>query len=369
MKNNNFENTDLIFEVFKNMPHMALVLDENSNIVLGNKNFFELFETSEIEAMNAHFSEYFDSYGFINFLSNFIRSNETKGNIHQPIMLKREKRYYHFTFTKIFLDKNYVVLNGEDQTKIREKQNEIDNLKFKTQYISKLAVLGELASGVSLEIGTPITIIQNHVAQLQRALNNPVVDFDELNKKLVKISHNANRIHKLTKNIELYAIDPKSDPLSSNFVIDLFNSSLELCSEKLKMSDINLIIEDIDPNLKINCRSNQISQTILNIIGHSKVAIENMNEKWIKLSAKDLGQVIQFKITDSGLGKDLKQRERDLKQLQNPKGSIHELGLALKLSKDIIENHIGKFYIDEETNGMSFVFEIPKELNAVATAA
>jgi phosphoglycerate-specific signal transduction histidine kinase len=60
----------------------------------------------------------------------------------------------------------------------------------------------------------------------------------------------------------------------------------------------------------INCRATQISQVLFNLIGNSHDAIENLNEKWIKIiviKTKDDAEVF---IIDSGKGisKDLQDK-------------------------------------------------------------
>jgi C4-dicarboxylate-specific signal transduction histidine kinase len=81
----------------------------------------------------------------------------------------------------------------------------------------------------------------------------------------------------------------------------MIEESIELCKEKIRFNSIDLQV-DCPIGLKIDCRSGQISQVILNLIGNSIDAIENNADKWIKIQVSNVAEQVQICVTDSGLG-------------------------------------------------------------------
>jgi C4-dicarboxylate-specific signal transduction histidine kinase len=354
--------------VFNQLPNLVCLLDEDLNFHEVNEHFLNLYRTTNEKIIGTHFSEIFDTYSFINFIGLFIKSTELEGSIVQTVLFDRQQKQYKFVLKKISSnEEKLIMIFGEDQTKLFEKNQELIAYKAKTVNISKMAVLGEMSSGVSQEIINPITLILNHSTQIQRALASAEFSKEEITSKLLKIHKNAKRIHRITKSIEIFSLDKNLDPIRSTLVADIINNSLELCHEKLKASEINLIIENVDPNLKLECKVNQMAQIILNLVNNSKDALgeTDQKERWIKVSASDAGEFVKFKIQDSGNGIPKEVQEKLFSNFFTTKSDNKGTGLGLSVSKEIIESHYGKFYLDNDELNTCFVFEIPKGLSSV----
>lgn len=360
-------NNDLFSSSFNLLPQMAFILDEDLNFHDVNQKFLYAFNLEKDQIIGNHFSEVFDSYSIISLIGNFVKSLETQTEIGQNLLINRQISNYRFQFKKFTSNERYILVTGEDRTQYTNKVKELEALKQKIKHMSKLAILGEMASGVSQEINNPLTIIMNNVGQIQRNMLSTEIDRSEVNKKLQKIHQGIQKIHRLSRSIELFSLDNSKDPLQSALVKDIIENSLELCSEKIKNCEINLIIEDIDPNLKLDCKINQLSQIVLNLVGSSMEAIPASSlDRWIKVDAKDYGDFVRFKFTDSTPALDEELRMKVWNSLSE--GEHHELkkGLGLSISKDIIEDHYGKFQLSEENNHNAFIFDIPKGLSLVA---
>ena len=85
-------------------------------------------------------------------------------------------------------------------------------------------------------------------------------------------------------------------------------------------------------------------------------------EKWIEISAEDLGAKVIIRVTDSGPGVS----EQVVDQIMLPFFTTKEVGkgtgLGLSISKGIIESHEGKFYYELNEGHTSFVLELKKYL-------
>ena len=73
---------------------------------------------------------------------------------------------------------------------------------------------------------------------------------------------------------------------------------LGVCSEKLKNNDVKFILDLNDPIFEkiIECRRVQISQIFVNLIGNAFDAVENRDDRWIKLECQLNNEFIEFKL-------------------------------------------------------------------------
>ena len=128
---------------------------------------------------------------------------------------------------------------------------------------------------------------------------------------------------------------------------------------------IDLIIDNIEPGLEMDCRPAQISQILLNLIGNAKDAIQHLDERWIRIEVKDVGDCIRFALMDSGHGipKEISAKLTDAFFTTKKMGD--GTGLGLSISKTIVDSHYGQLYLDKDCPNTKFVFDIPKGLSAV----
>lgn len=351
------------------LPVSVCWFDEDLNFMGANLKFLQTFNLKEEqEIIGEHFSQVFDSYGFMSTIGQFMKSTEASGEFQQAILVNRKQIHFKFTFQKCHTSERMILLTLEDITPQVEKNQEIEILKSKLAEASRMAVLGEMTSGIGHEINNPLTIILSQVDMLRSMVRKSLSleGKQDLLNRLDKIASTSYRIEKIVRGLKMYGRDSSQDPFQSTLVTNLVSDSLELCSEKLREHEIHLIVDDFDPHLQIDCRPGQISQILLNLIGNSKDAIVGLDERWIRLEIKDAGDVVRFALIDSGHGIPAsishKLTESFFTTKENGKGT----GLGLSISKKIVESHFGQIYVDNECPNTKFVFEVPKGLAAVA---
>jgi C4-dicarboxylate-specific signal transduction histidine kinase len=347
------------------LPNVVVVLDSELNFACANQIFFETFKVEKNNILGSHFSEVFDTYSFINFLGNFISSNSDNSTLNHNIMIERKLIHFKFSFNKFGPNNKFVVVHAEDQTKTFEKLQELDSYKVKTLGLSKMAMLGEMAIGLGFELSAPITVILNSCNQIMRTVKESNADFNFVSDRVERIKKNSLKIQKVVANVEALSRDYSKEPVQSISVNDLISQGINLWGEKVKNSEINLIVENIDPNLKIDCKINQISQILINLVNNSREALADQKDPWIKISAESSGEYIKFKVSDSGPGVPNELKEKIFGPFFTTKNASKKPGLGLSVSKEIVESHFGSFYIDPNDKNTSFVFEIPKDLNQI----
>jgi signal transduction histidine kinase len=140
---------------------------------------------------------------------------------------------------------------------------------------------------------------------------------------------------------------------------------LNLCEQKIKNAQINLIVKMPEDEIVVECSNTQISQVLLNLIGNAHDAIVSFESKWIILEFKLINNqsFVECSVTDCGNGIPKEIVEKLMQPFFTTKDVGKGTGLGLSISLGIIKAHKGKFYLDESSKNTRFVFEIPLKSN------
>lgn len=254
-----------------------------------------------------------------------------------------------FTFFIIFL---FIFLRSQDQ--LEEQRNQAIQA-------SKLSSLGEMAGGIAHEINNPLTIISALATRTKKNLLDKKIPAEKSFENLDKIISTVDRIAKIIKGLRSFSRDTNGEAFKYKKVSEIVDMTLELCQERFKDNGIT-IKQYVNPEVEVHCREIQIVQVLVNLLNNSLDAILDQPEKWIEISAGDLGGMVMIRVTDSGKGIS----EEVIDQIMLPFFTTKDIGkgtgLGLSISKGIIEAHEGKFYYELNEGHTSFVLELKKYL-------
>ncbi|MCK6597849.1 MAG: ATP-binding protein [Bdellovibrionaceae bacterium] len=252
-----------------------------------------------------------------------------------------------------------VELNDELEIIVTEKTNSLLKEREANFHASKMATLGQIASGVAHEINNPLTIIQAKVLTMEKKLERKNKLDLETVEDLKKITNTVDRIAKIVKGLKFVSRDGQKDPESKVNLSSLFQTTLEFCGERLKNNQVNYEINLHGFDYEVEVKETQIVQVLLNLINNAFDAIKDSEFKWIRLDCVENKGKLEVHIIDSGLGIP----EKNIPQLMAPffttKPAGQGTGLGLSISKTIIENHMGKLFYNKESKNTDFVVEIP----------
>tara|TARA_Y100000590_G_scaffold470750_1_gene669306 strand:+ start:77587 stop:79197 length:1611 start_codon:yes stop_codon:yes gene_type:complete len=226
---------------------------------------------------------------------------------------------------------------------------------------SRLQTIGEMAGGIAHEINNPLSIIMATTERLDwKAERKGTVEGDTIRKSTSKVLKTVRRISEIVASLLAMSRDEEVDhkyvPIKE--IIDL---TMDLASIELAKNHVSFDIETDHLNELIQCFPTQIAQVLLNLTKNSIDAMENIENKWIKLKIKDDGDKFRFIVTDAGKGISKRDAEKILMPFYTTKEVGKGTGLGLSISRNIITNHHGEFFIDHEEEHTTFVFTIPKK--------
>jgi PAS domain S-box-containing protein len=226
---------------------------------------------------------------------------------------------------------------------------------------SRMAALGEMASGIAHEINNPLSIIIMKVSQLVRKYQSNILGEEDLEEGLSKIATTAQRIGKVVKGLSSISRNSQNDPMTKIKLAAVIEDTLQLCRERFNSHLVKLDadLSDIDVDLEIEGRTSQIMQVLLNLLNNAFDATTLLSDKWISLQVIPGESGVVIMVTDSGPGIPDQLLGKIMQPFFTTKESGRGTGLGLSISKGIIDEHQGQFYYQKNSSHTCFVIELP----------
>jgi C4-dicarboxylate-specific signal transduction histidine kinase len=260
-------------------------------------------------------------------------------------------------------------MNRDLDEKVRQRTEALLNAEARLINTAKMSALGEMAAGIAHEINTPLAIISLTNEQISEVMADENPDKELLHKMTTTVAATVKRISGIINGLRFFSRDGQKDPLEMASLKDIVMSTLGLCNEKIKNHQIDVQLENLTDDFKIECRAVEISQVLLNLIGNACDATMVLDEKWIRISLLEEPDWITLTITDSGNGIPEAIRNRVFQPFFTTKDIGKGTGLGLSISKGIIESHKGEISIDTQSKHTKFVLRFPRTVSKTAVAA
>lgn len=245
------------------------------------------------------------------------------------------------------------------ETLIEKRTNELESSRALNIQSSKLAALGEMAGGIAHEINTPLAAILLNAEMIISENESLTQPNQAIEKQAQSISGIVFRISKIINGLKIFSRDASKDSSQTFTVGKLIESTLDLCTEKFKSNNIQLIVKEEFWDAPIYGQIVHLSQTLLNLLNNSFDAIQELQEKWIQIEVLVIGQFLELSITDSGPGIAKDVVEKMFQPFYTTKDIGKGTGLGLGISIGIVQTHGGTLFYDEKHKNTRFVIRLP----------
>lgn len=237
-------------------------------------------------------------------------------------------------------------------------QQQVESERARSVYASKMAALGEMASGIAHEVNNPLAVIEGRIGLMVKYGEklDPETKL-KFNKDLESMQNMSNRISKIVRGLKKFAREGSQDPMEAVSIQSIIHDTNTLLAEKIKMKGIDYQVKIND--VTIECRPVEISQVLLNLVSNAIDAIEFLDEKWIKIETENFNNHLLIRIIDSGSGISSEIQDKIMQPFFTTKEIGKGTGLGLSISKGIIENHQGTLSINSKYNNTCFEILIP----------
>jgi signal transduction histidine kinase len=233
---------------------------------------------------------------------------------------------------------------------------------LKNDYISKMASLGRMSSGVAHEINNPLSIILGLAAQVSEiAASDAGLKKEHLIKSMGTIEKSAQRIGKVVNSMRSFSKDSFQSTQLKTHMKEIIDEATSLCQARVRRSNVELIISDYHPELVVECQRTQISHVILCLITNALDAVEKTESPWIKIEVKDNDSHVEVSVTDSGPGLSKESAGKLFEAFYTTKEKGKAMGLSLNISKRWVEEHEGHLVLDAQSKNTRFVMTLPNK--------
>ena len=236
--------------------------------------------------------------------------------------------------------------------KMNDYQEEIhiknQELTIQKSQLEKLAKVGELASKLTHNLRTPLTVIKV-AADLLQIQNKDSLDPRSI-EKLDRIQSASTNLEKQIESVLSYV---REKPLE---LVDVKIS--DLLDDTLKNMDLpdSISIKSKNTDNHIQCDADKLQVVLMNILSNASDALKEHGE--ITIDSEITNHDVQIHVTDNGPGIPSENLTKIFDSLFTTKTT--GTGLGLPYCKSVIEQHGGTLSVSQ--NPTTFTISLPKKL-------
>jgi len=325
--------------IFSNIPNPVFVLDmETLNIVDCNQSVTAVYGFRMEELIGRPFVSLFhpdeqDHYAF---------KVATCSVINQARHLNREGKGL-FVNIRIspseYSGQKVLLVTTSDITKRLEAEQQLIQA-------SKMATLGEMATGVAHELNQPLSVIKTVSSFCMKKIRaHETIDGEILSTMLTKVDSNVDRATRIINHMRQFArkSDMEMIPIQLN---DVLKSAFEIFSQQLKVRGIQVVWDVCETLPRINGDPSRLEQVFINLLLNARDAIESHWGNAPENGAED-GKIIHLwtgmeetfvacRVCDTGTGIPDNMAEKIFEPFFTTKEVGKGTGLGLSISYGIV---------------------------------
>jgi histidine kinase len=234
---------------------------------------------------------------------------------------------------------------------------------------SKMATLGEMATGVAHELNQPLSVIKTASSFLRRkASKREEISPDILETMVEEMDKHVDRASKIIGHMRDFG--RKSDVVKEKVHInDVLRRAVDFFKQQLKLREIE-VVEVLDKDLPpVLADPNRLEQVFVNLLINARDAIEKKGEtearkkgpKLITLKTKADDAMVSIEVSDTGTGIPEALLHRVFEPFFTTKKVGKGTGLGLSISYGIVQDYDGTIKVEsKEGEGATFVLRFPR---------
>jgi histidine kinase len=233
---------------------------------------------------------------------------------------------------------------------------------------SKMATLGEMATGVAHELNQPLSVIKTASSFFLKKIRKkePVTE-DVLETLAAEMDSHVDRASKIITHMREFGRQSEVKRAEVQ-VNEALRKALEIFSQQLKLRQIEVVrdlAEDLPP---IMADLNRLEQVFINLLTNARDAIEERwqhaepkaGEKKIFLKTTSRNGTVIVQVRDNGKGVPATARDRIFDPFFTTKEAGKGTGLGLSISYGIVRDYGGSIRVEsQEGEGATFTIEFP----------
>ncbi len=249
-----------------------------------------------------------------------------------------------------------VIFFGLDMTKRKEAEAQLIQA-------SKLATVGEMATGVAHEVNQPLNVIRMAAGNALRKItkDNAEIDLEYLKAKLQRIGEQTERAASIIDHLRMFGrrADESPAPMNINTCVA---SALDMMGEQLRLNNILVVVDIPDEPILVMGHQILFEQVLLNLLSNARDAIlakSSSGQMKIYIAVKMVGNKVWLSMEDTGGGIPDKLLYRVFDPFFTTKEVGKGTGLGLSVSYGIVNEMGGMFNVSNSAEGAEFTIILP----------
>ena len=340
-----------------------VLFDENDLVLYTNDRLgilLNLFDDSKVEGMH---------------LATFARHIATQSPV--KLLNSRSSSLFRGLLSFFYEPTNAVELRTQDGKTLRlEGQKlvgahsiytitditEMQNQRAQLEQATKLATLGEMATGIAHEINQPLNAVKLIAENIRRGMElNREKAQERVVEKMQQIINQIDRAATITTHMRKSARSATEENLTTDIPSTIAGSQ-NMLAGRMRLEDVEWITDMGGDLAKAKIHPLRLEQVLLNLIGNAldAIAAANPDQKWIRLSAQNASaDTIIITIEDSAGGIPVELIGRVFEPFFTTKEVGKGTGLGLSISFNIIQDAGGDLSVENTDHGARFTIKLP----------
>jgi len=250
-------------------------------------------------------------------------------------------------------------------------QDITENRQMQEQLIqsSKMATLGEMATGVAHELNQPLNVIRMAVNNIKRKSESNQADQVYLSEKLDKVEKQIERASAIIDHMRIFGRKPGAE-MQVLDPVKMVEGTLNLIGEQLRLSNIDVQVDKPESCHSIIGHQVQVEQVLLNLLSNARDALRETpgDKNRIHIYFSDEDTCVRIFVEDSAGGIDPDILPRIFEPFYTSKDIGQGTGLGLSISYGIITDMGGTIAAENTAEGARFIISLPHAIEDITAA-
>jgi histidine kinase len=233
---------------------------------------------------------------------------------------------------------------------------------------SKMATLGEMATGIAHELNQPLSVIKTASSFIMRKVRKREKIQEEILETMTEeIDGHVDRASKIINHLREFGrkSEVKKEAVQVN---EALNKALDIFSQQLKLREIE-VVKDLHPDLPtVQANGNRLEQIFINLLINARDAIEDKAEKAgnrsfdkkIFLRSRTQEGKVIIEVQDTGVGIPKPILDKIFEPFFTTKKVGKGTGLGLAISYGIAQDYDGTIEVTTTPDkGSTFIVQFP----------
>ncbi|MEM8701484.1 MAG: PAS domain S-box protein [Pseudomonadota bacterium] len=233
-------------------------------------------------------------------------------------------------------------------------------------HMTRLSALDEMGAAIAHELNQPLTAVLLYLQSVSRKARKDGSVDPQILSVLEKAEKEAERAGEIIQRMR-QLVEKKAPERQMLDVTELVTSCLEMA--QLGNGEMQtLLSSSIEPGVPpLQADPVQIRQILINLLRNAREAVADQDEKRVKLSVTQNGDMLEFRVTDNGPGVPDELVDSLFRAFTGAKRK--GVGLGLAISRSIAQNHGGDLRLEtlSDESGASFLLTLPVHPREEAT--